>query len=188
MGPARAGSRDRTGLKCPACHRRGRFVLDQPALQPGRDATTRQGKHHACTARVGDAPPDTSSTPALALLAARTSARLAISEAVQTEHVEVLSQPKFAKAISAAQRDAFLSSLMANAATLEPAARVHDCRDPDDMHLELALAAGAEAIVSGDAHLWSFPLARHPNPDSPGLPPCFGGARKHGPSRPKQTG
>ena len=36
----------------------------------------------------------------------------------------------------------------------EPAVRVLECRDPDDdMYLELALAADAEMIVSGDADL-----------------------------------
>lgn len=94
------------------------------------------------------------STPVLALLTARTSARLAISRAVRDEYVEVLSRPKFAKAIPPAQRDAFLSSLLADAVMFEPAVRVHDCRDPDDnMYLELALAADAEVIVSGDADL-----------------------------------
>lgn len=95
-----------------------------------------------------------SSTPALALLAVRTGTRLAISQAVQDEYVEVLARPKFAKALSPARRDAFLSSLLADAVMFEPAVRVHDCRDPDDdKYLELALAAEAEVIVSGDADL-----------------------------------
>ena len=95
-----------------------------------------------------------SSTPALALLAATTGTRLATSQAVQKEYVEVLLRPKFAKAVPQAQRDAFLSSLLANAVVFEPGVRVNDCRDPDDdMYLELALAADAEVIVSGDADL-----------------------------------
>jgi predicted nucleic acid-binding protein len=40
-----------------------------------------------------------------------------------------------------------------------PAERVTDCRDPkDNKYLELALASGAEAIVSSDTDL----LALHP--------------------------
>lgn len=94
------------------------------------------------------------STPALALLAARTEAKLAMSGAVQDEYTEVLSRPKFAKALPPARRDAFLSSLLADAVMFKPGVRVCDCRDPDDdIYLELALAAGAEAIVSGDADL-----------------------------------
>ena len=41
----------------------------------------------------------------------------------------------------------------------EPSAAVTDCRDPkDDKYLDLALAAGAEVIVSSDEDL----LALHP--------------------------
>ncbi len=94
------------------------------------------------------------STPALALLAARTEARLAMSRAVRGEYIEVLSRPKFAKALPPARRDVFLSSLLSDAVMFEPGVRVCDCRDPDDdIYLELALAAGAAAIVSGDADL-----------------------------------
>jgi uncharacterized protein len=35
----------------------------------------------------------------------------------------------------------------------EPAVRVTDCRDPNNKYLELALAAGAEIIVSSDDDL-----------------------------------
>ena len=94
------------------------------------------------------------STPALALLAARTEARLAMSQAVQGDYIEVLSRPKFAKALPQARPDAFLSSLLSDAVMFEPAVRVCDCRDPDDdIYLELTLVAGAEAILSGDANL-----------------------------------
>ena len=41
----------------------------------------------------------------------------------------------------------------------DPAVRITDCRDPkDDKYLELALAAGAETIVSSDNDL----LVLHP--------------------------
>jgi predicted nucleic acid-binding protein len=48
------------------------------------------------------------STPALALLSATTGHKLAISRAVKAEYLEVLSRPKFAKALTSARRDAFL--------------------------------------------------------------------------------
>jgi uncharacterized protein len=94
------------------------------------------------------------STPALALLAAMTEHKLAVSRAVEAEYLEVLSRPKFAKALPAARRDALLSSMLSNAVSFEPTVRVRDCRDPgDDIYLELALAADAAAIISGDADL-----------------------------------
>jgi putative PIN family toxin of toxin-antitoxin system len=55
-----------------------------------------------------------------------------------------------------AEMSAVLSS---EAVWFEPIVRVTDCRDPkDDMYLELALAAGAETIVSSDDDL----LVLHP--------------------------
>ena len=94
------------------------------------------------------------STPALALLAATTEDRLAVSHAVEAEYLEVLSRRKFAKALPPARRDAFLFSMLSNSVAFEPAVRVRDCRDPgDDIYLELALAANAAAVISGDADL-----------------------------------
>jgi len=44
--------------------------------------------------------------------------------------------------------------LTANAVWFEPAVAVRDCRDAkDNKYLELALAAGADVIVTGDADL-----------------------------------
>lgn len=44
--------------------------------------------------------------------------------------------------------------MRSEAVWFEPTLRVNDCRDPkDDKYLELALAAGAEIIVSSDADL-----------------------------------
>ena len=60
------------------------------------------------------------STPALALLAARTEARLAMSPAVRVEYTEALSRPKLAKALPSARQDAFLSSLLSDAIMFKP--------------------------------------------------------------------
>ena len=57
------------------------------------------------------------------------------------------------------RRDRFLRILREAAIWFDPVARVSDCRDPkDDKYLELALAAGAEIIVSSDNDL----LVLHP--------------------------
>lgn len=63
----------------------------------------------------------------------------------------------------------FLGTVGGKAAWFEPTERVADCRDPDDNKvLELALAAGAEVILSGDADL----LALHPWRGIPVLAPA----------------
>jgi uncharacterized protein len=101
----------------------------------------------------------TGSIPERALLRAQEIDVLALSTAVADEIAEVLSRPKFADAISLARRDGFLEALRRSAIWFDPRARVTDCRDAkDNKYLELALAAGAEAIVSSDEDL----LVLHP--------------------------
>ncbi len=92
--------------------------------------------------------------PRRALLAARERGRIALSPAVLAEVEEVLARPKFAAAVTPDLRAEIVGLLSAAAAWFEPAVRVRDCRDPgDDIYLELALAAGAAAIISSDADL-----------------------------------
>ena len=94
------------------------------------------------------------SIPARALLRAEEVDVFALSSAVDAELAEVLSRPKFARAIPRARRAGFLRILRDGAIWFEPVVRVTDCRDPkDDKYLELALAAGAETIVSSDDDL-----------------------------------
>jgi putative PIN family toxin of toxin-antitoxin system len=95
----------------------------------------------------------------------------ALSAAVDTEFAEVLGRPKFARAIPLAGRDGLLRILRATAIWFDPMVRVTDCRDAkDDKYLELALAAGAETIVSSDDDLaCASPLARCAYPQSRGL-------------------
>jgi putative PIN family toxin of toxin-antitoxin system len=84
---------------------------------------------------------------------------LALSPAVDAEIAGVLSRPKFACAIPASRCLQFLELLRGAAIWFEPSVRVADCRDmKDDKYLELALAAGAETIVSSDNDL----LVLHP--------------------------
>jgi putative PIN family toxin of toxin-antitoxin system len=89
-----------------------------------------------------------------ALLRAEEVDVLALSSAVDAEIAEVLSRPKFAQAITPARRQRFLTILRNAAMLFDPAVRVTDCRDAkDNKYLELALAAGAETIVSGNHDL-----------------------------------
>jgi len=85
---------------------------------------------------------------------------LALSPAIEAEYREVLLRPKFRRYGATPETvSAFLDGLAAAAAWVEPVVRVAECRDPDDaIYLEVALAAGAVLIVSGDADL----LALHP--------------------------
>jgi putative PIN family toxin of toxin-antitoxin system len=83
----------------------------------------------------------------------------ALSAAVDAEIAGVLGRPRFALTISLARRECILEILRRVAVWFEPAVRVTDCRDPkDDKYLDLALAAGAETIVSSDDDL----LVLHP--------------------------
>jgi uncharacterized protein len=99
------------------------------------------------------------SVPERALLGAEEVDVFALSPTVEREIVEVFNRAKFAQAIRQERREYLLGILGDEAVWFEPAVRVVDCRDPkDDKYLELALAAGAEIIVSGDDDL----LVLHP--------------------------
>ncbi len=99
------------------------------------------------------------SVPERALLRAEELEVFALSAAVESEIAEVLGRPKFARAIPRQRRQRLLELLRGAAIWFDPAVRVTDCRDPkDNKYLELALAAGAETIVSSDDDL----LVLHP--------------------------
>jgi putative PIN family toxin of toxin-antitoxin system len=99
------------------------------------------------------------SIPRRALLAARKSATIALSEAVYDEIREVLGRAKFRAALSPRRQADILAMLDEDAIWVEPVTTITDCIDPkDDKYLELALAAGASVIVSSDKHL----LNMHP--------------------------
>jgi uncharacterized protein len=99
------------------------------------------------------------SVPERALLHAEEVDVLALSAVVDAEIAEVFARPKFAQTIPLLRRQRFLEILRSAAVWFEPVVRVTDCRDAkDNKHLELALAAGAETIVSGDFDL----LVLHP--------------------------
>jgi hypothetical protein len=94
------------------------------------------------------------SLPERALLLARTHATLCLSPAVEAEIRAVFARPKFRRYLGEGRGDRILDLLAAAAVSVTPAQAVTDCRDPkDNKYLELALAAGAEIIVSSDDDL-----------------------------------
>ena len=85
--------------------------------------------------------------------------RVAISEPVMTELLDVLHRPGVARFLQPGLRAELLGQLLSLGMPFEPTRRVTDCRDPkDDRYLELALASGADTIVSSDRDL----LMLHP--------------------------
>lgn len=92
--------------------------------------------------------------PRRALAAARARGVIALSGAVYEEIAEVLARPKFARVLTGDRRRETLELLAAAAFWVEPGELVSDCRDAkDNRYLELALAAQASIIVSGDEDL-----------------------------------
>lgn len=79
---------------------------------------------------------------------------LLFSQATMDELAEVLLRPKFDPYVSAEERGLFLGQL-GNTAEFVPIIQlVRECRDPkDDKFLEVAMNGGADAIITGDAHL-----------------------------------
>ena len=101
----------------------------------------------------------TDSVPERALLRAEEVDVFALSSAVESEIVEVLNRPKFARSTHHERRDRILEIVRGEAVWFDPAVRVTDCRDAkDNKYLELAMAAGADTIVSSDDDL----LVLHP--------------------------
>ena len=79
---------------------------------------------------------------------------MVLSEAVHGEIAGVLARPKFSRILIEDRRREVMELLAAAALWIEPEATVGDCRDAkDNRYLELALAACAAAIVSGDEDL-----------------------------------
>ena len=93
-----------------------------------------------------------------AVAAARARTTIALSDAVLREIAGVLARPKFARVLTEDRRREILELLVAAALWVEPREAVRDCRDSkDNRYLELALAAGASAIVTGDEDLLVLP-------------------------------
>lgn len=94
------------------------------------------------------------SIPERARLLARDEAQLWLSAPVFEDITEVLNRRKLMRAIPPERRQRIIRLLTENARFIAPTLRVADCQNPDDgMYLELALAAKAGFLVSGDADL-----------------------------------
>lgn len=99
------------------------------------------------------------SVPARAFFHALRSDRVAVSAATMAELRDALARPRLARFVNPGLRDEVLTQLDESGVLFAPMERVTDCRDAkDDKYLELALAAGAGGIVSGDDDL----LVLHP--------------------------
>lgn len=85
--------------------------------------------------------------------------KLTASEDTYNELTEVFLRPKFEKYALLADRLAFTRELQNILVFHEPTETVTDCRDPkDNKFLELAVAANASCIITGDNDL----LVLHP--------------------------
>ena len=85
---------------------------------------------------------------------ARTAGIILLSLDVIEELHNVLSRPAFDRYIEEEDRLKFLALLIKEAAIVEIAERLRECRDPkDDKFLELAINGNATLIVSGDKDL-----------------------------------
>jgi hypothetical protein len=92
--------------------------------------------------------------PRRAFAKARATDRLAMSQPVFDEVSNVLHRQRLVRFLDSVLRDNLLDQLLSGTDWFIPAIAVADCRDAtDDKYLELALAAAAEVIVSGDQDL-----------------------------------
>jgi len=99
------------------------------------------------------------SIPDRAVRHAFASDRVAVSEPMIAELIDVFARPRLARFVLPDLRDEVLALLDTSGIFVAPAERVTECRDAkDNKYLELALAARAATIVSSDDDL----LVLHP--------------------------
>ncbi len=80
--------------------------------------------------------------------------QIVASEATWAELTEVVNRSKFDKYIPKIQRLAFIETVKQKAIFYEITETITDCRDPkDNKFLEIAVAADAQYIVTGDLDL-----------------------------------
>jgi len=97
------------------------------------------------------------SVPSRALLKALRECELCASEATLQELVLVLSRAKFDRYLARTERDSFVELIRTYSVVWAVHGNVRDCRDPqDDKFLALALACGADVLVSSDNDLLSL--------------------------------
>ena len=99
------------------------------------------------------------SKPGQALRRALRRGRVLLSSSTLAELAEVLQREKFARYVTAAEREEFLVVFVNRVLFLEPTEEIRACRDAkDDKFLELAVSGRAAYIISGDDDL----LVLHP--------------------------
>lgn len=99
------------------------------------------------------------SKPTLAYNKAKATKKLVSNMETYSEFCDVLVRNKFDKYISLETRLAIIDDLTQNALFIEVSERVNVCRNPkDNKFLELAVAAKASCIITGDKDL----LELHP--------------------------
>jgi putative PIN family toxin of toxin-antitoxin system len=96
----------------------------------------------------------TTSTPALAVEKAITSAQLIATEATLRELIEKLLLPKFDRYVARNRREALLQRMASVVEIVEVLQHVRASRDPtDDKFLEAAVNGRANVLVTGDRDL-----------------------------------
>jgi uncharacterized protein len=97
------------------------------------------------------------STPGQALRRALKQGEVLTSPATLEELAEVFQREKFARYVTAAEREEFLEVFVERATFIAPAEEIRICRDAkDDKFLELAVSGGATHLISGDNDLRSL--------------------------------
>ena len=92
--------------------------------------------------------------PGRAFYWALDNAEILLSEEVVEEICDVLGRDRFARYVTAEERDALIERLIAEARLIEVADEIAECRDPtDDKFLELAVSGNASYLVTGDDDL-----------------------------------
>jgi len=90
----------------------------------------------------------------IALRKAQNSCTILCSNSIFIEYTEKLLLPKFNKYASLIKRKNMLNDIEKEALFIEPVVNISECRDPNDnKFLELAVAANADCIVTGDNDL-----------------------------------
>lgn len=80
--------------------------------------------------------------------------QIVLSTKVWNEYNDVITRPKFDKYLDEFDRLFFITSMKQNALFIETTEIITDCRDPkDNKFLELAVAANAPIIITGDEDL-----------------------------------
>ena len=90
----------------------------------------------------------------IALRKAQNSCTILCSKSIFNEYTEKLLLPRFNKYASLIKRTNMLNDIEKEALFIEPVVKISECRDPkDNKFLELAVAANAVCIVTGDNDL-----------------------------------